>query len=133
VPDGVGTASLLKGPANLFVPGISKGGFMKTFIRSVLGLLLGLGRKCESPVALEPPLPPPLEPAQKPQSGRRTRVAAKNQWIQKAVKKPGTLRSSLGVKKGEKLPAAKLAKAAKASGKTGQRARLAQTLKGLKK
>jgi hypothetical protein len=54
-------------------------------------------------------------------------------WIQKAIKKPGALKSSLGVKKGEKIPAAKLAKAAKAPGKMGQRARLAQTLKGLKK
>lgn len=54
-------------------------------------------------------------------------------WIQKAVKRPGALRESLGVKKGEKIPAGKLAKAAKAPGKMGQRARLAQTLKGLKK
>ena len=54
-------------------------------------------------------------------------------WIQKAIKKPGALKSSLGVKKGEKIPAGKLAKAAKAPGKMGQRARLAQTLKGLKK
>lgn len=54
-------------------------------------------------------------------------------WIQKAVKKPGALRASLGVKKGEKIPAGKLAKAAKAPGKMGQRARLAQTLRGLKK
>jgi len=54
-------------------------------------------------------------------------------WIQKAIKKPGALRSAMGVKKGEKIPAAKLAKAAKAPGKMGQRARLAQTLRGLKK
>jgi len=54
-------------------------------------------------------------------------------WIQKAIKKPGALRSELGVKKGKTIPAAKLAKAAKAPGKEGQRARLAQTLKGLKK
>jgi len=54
-------------------------------------------------------------------------------WIQKAIKKPGALRSALGVKKGNKIPAAKLAKAAKASGKMGQRARLAQTLKKLGK
>lgn len=53
-------------------------------------------------------------------------------WIQKAVSKPGALRKSLGVKEGEKIPAAKLAKAAKAPGKMGQRARLAQTLKGMK-
>jgi hypothetical protein len=36
-------------------------------------------------------------------------------------------------KKGEKIPAGKLAAAAKKPGKMGQRARLAQTLKGLKK
>ena len=54
-------------------------------------------------------------------------------WITKAIKKPGALRSALGVKEGQKIPSAKLAKAAKATGKMGQRARLAQTLKGLKK
>lgn len=54
-------------------------------------------------------------------------------WIQKAIKKPGALKESLGVKKGEKIPAKKLAVAAKKPGKMGQRARLAQTLKGLKK
>lgn len=54
-------------------------------------------------------------------------------WIQSAIKKPGALRKSLGVKSSEKIPAGKLAKAAKAPGKLGQRARLAQTLKGLKK
>ena len=53
-------------------------------------------------------------------------------WIQKAVKKPGALREALGVKKGEKIPASKLAAAAKKPGKMGQRARLAQTLKGMK-
>ena len=54
-------------------------------------------------------------------------------WIQKAIKKPGALRSALGVKEGKTIPAKKLAAAAKAPGKLGQRARLAQTLKGLKK
>ena len=54
-------------------------------------------------------------------------------WISKAIKKPGALRSALGVKEGKTIPASKLAKAAKAPGKMGQRARLAQTLKGLKK
>ena len=57
---------------------------------------------------------------------------AKN-WIAGAIKKPGALRSALGVKEGEKIPAKKLAKAAKAPGKMGQRARLAQTLKKLGK
>lgn len=54
-------------------------------------------------------------------------------WIAGAIKKPGALRAELGVKAGEKIPAKKLASAAKKSGKIGQRARLAETLKGLKK
>ena len=58
---------------------------------------------------------------------------AKGKWIQSAIKKPGALREALGVKEGKTIPAKKLAKAAKAPGKMGQRARLAQTLKGLKK
>ena len=58
---------------------------------------------------------------------------AKGGWIKDAIKKPGALRSALGAKKGEPIPAKKLAKAAKAPGKMGQRARLAQTLKKLGK
>ena len=54
-------------------------------------------------------------------------------FIQEAIKKPGALRASMGVKKGEKIPAKKLAAAAKKPGKMGQRARLAQTLSKLKK
>ena len=54
-------------------------------------------------------------------------------WIQKAIKKPGALRAELGVKAGKTIPAKKLAAAAKKPGKLGQRARLAQTLKGMKK
>ena len=53
-------------------------------------------------------------------------------WIQKAIKKPGALHKQLGVPEGEKIPSSKLASAAKKGGKLGQRARLAQTLKGLK-
>jgi hypothetical protein len=56
-----------------------------------------------------------------------------SKWIQSAIKKPGALRASMGVKKGEKIPAKKLAAAAKKPGKMGQRARLAQTLSKLKK
>ena len=56
----------------------------------------------------------------------------KGGWIKDAIKKPGALRAELGAKKGEPIPAKKLAKAAKAPGKLGQRARLAQTLKGMK-
>jgi hypothetical protein len=56
-----------------------------------------------------------------------------NKWIQKAIKKPGALRRSLGVKKGKTIPKRKLAVAAKKGGKLGQRARLAQTLGKLRK
>jgi hypothetical protein len=59
--------------------------------------------------------------------------SVKSNWIQSAIKKPGALRASMGVKKGEKIPAKKLAVAAKKPGKMGQRARLAQTLSKLKK
>ena len=55
---------------------------------------------------------------------------AKN-WIKGAVKKPGALRASLGVKSGQKIPAKKLAVAAKKPGIMGKRARLAQTLSKL--
>ena len=54
-------------------------------------------------------------------------------FIQKAIKKPGALRAQLGAKKGKPIPAKKLSAAAKKPGKLGQRARLAQTLKGFKK
>jgi hypothetical protein len=49
--------------------------------------------------------------------------------IKKAIKKPGALRKSLGVKKGKKIPTATLDRAAKAPGKLGQRARFAKTLR----
>lgn len=54
-------------------------------------------------------------------------------WIQGAIKKPGALRAQLGVKEGQKIPPKKLATAAKAPGKLGQRARLAQTLGKMRK
>ena len=61
-----------------------------------------------------------------------TRLVPKSNWISSAIKKPGALRKSLGVKEGQKIPAKKLASAAKKPGKMGQRARLAQTLKKMK-
>jgi len=60
-------------------------------------------------------------------------VKKKKLDIKKAIKKPGALRKSLGVKKGEKIPASKLNKAAKAKGKLGQRARFAKTLAKLRR
>jgi len=59
-------------------------------------------------------------------------MATKN-WIAGAIKKPGALRKELGAKEGKTIPAKKLAAAAKKPGKIGQRARLAETLKGMKK
>ena len=59
-------------------------------------------------------------------------MATKN-WIQKAIKKPGALHKEMGIPEGKKIPAKKLAAAAKKPGKLGQRARLAETLKGMKK
>ena len=55
-------------------------------------------------------------------------------WIQKAIKKPGSLKKELGVKKGEKIPAAKLKKATHSKDpKEKRRAILAETLRGFKK
>ena len=59
-------------------------------------------------------------------------MPAKKNWIKGAIKKPGALRKELGVKKGKKIPAKKLAAAAKKGGKLGQRARLAKTLRKMK-
>ena len=71
--------------------------------------------------------------ATKMKKGGKVTKAKGGKWIQKAIKKPGALRAQLGAKPGKPIPAAKLAKAAKAKGKLGQRARLAQTLKKMKK
>ena len=54
-------------------------------------------------------------------------------FIQKAIKKPGSLRKSLGIKKGKTIPKSKLRAAAKKPGKLGQRARFAITLGKLRK
>jgi len=62
-----------------------------------------------------------------------TSMAKDGKWIQSAIKKPGALRKSLGAKPGKPIPAGKLAKAAKAPGKMGQRARLAMTLGKMRK
>lgn len=54
-------------------------------------------------------------------------------WIQKTIEKPGALSKQLGVPEEENIPTKKLAKAAKKGGKLGKRARLAMTLKGLRR
>ena len=58
---------------------------------------------------------------------------AKKNWIAGAIKKPGALRKALKVKKGKPIPSGKLRAAAQKPGKLGQRARLALTLKKLRK
>ena len=58
---------------------------------------------------------------------------AKKRWIQKAIKRPGALRKSLKIKKGQKIPLKKLQSAAKKGGKLGKRARLALTLRRLRR
>lgn len=59
---------------------------------------------------------------------------AKENWIAGAIKKPGSLRKSLGVKKGEKIPEKKLEKAEKSKNPTTRkRAVLAETLRKFKK
>ena len=57
----------------------------------------------------------------------------KKNWIAGAIKHPGALREKLHVKAGEKIPAKKLAQAAKAKGTLGREARLAETLGKLRK
>jgi len=57
--------------------------------------------------------------------------AKKKKWIGGAVKRPGQLHRDLHVPQNEKIPAAKLHAAAERGGKVGQRARLAETLKGM--
>jgi hypothetical protein len=56
-------------------------------------------------------------------------MTGKKKWIQKAIKHPGALHKEMGVPAGKKIPAKKLAAAAKKGGKLGKRARLAETLK----
>ena len=54
-------------------------------------------------------------------------------WIAGAIKHPGALHKELGVPQGTKIPESKLKKAEGAGGKLGKRARLAETLKGMRK
>jgi hypothetical protein len=55
-------------------------------------------------------------------------------WIQGAIKHPGALRKTLGIKKGKKIPEGKLKKAEHSKNpKTRKRAVLAETLKKMHK
>lgn len=56
-------------------------------------------------------------------------------WIKKVTESMdrGALHRQLGVPEGQPIPQEKLDQAAQAGGKLGQRARLAETLKGFRK
>jgi hypothetical protein len=83
-----------------------------------------------APPAAAPPLPsgpggtPPLAGPGMAKGGK---------WIQGAIKHPGALHKQMGIPQGQPIPEKRLAKAAKAPGKLGARARLAETLKGMHK
>jgi hypothetical protein len=92
----------------------------------VLAALSGAGGAAPGPAGPAPAGPPPPGP---PPPGMKKG----GNFIQAAIKKPGALHKDLGVPQGKKIPEKKLAAAAKKSGKVGQRARFAETLKGLRK
>jgi hypothetical protein len=57
-----------------------------------------------------------------------------SKWIQGAIKHPGALKKTLGVKKGETIPEGKLKKAEHSKNPTtAKRAHLAETLKKMHK
>jgi hypothetical protein len=68
------------------------------------------------------------EKAEKAEKGKK-----KEKWIAGAIGKPGALHRQMGIPQGRKIPSSRLATAAKSGGVLGQRARLAQTLKGFHK
>lgn len=53
-------------------------------------------------------------------------------WIQGAIKRPGALHEALGIPQGKSIPSAMLEKASHMSGRVGQEARLARTLKRMR-
>jgi hypothetical protein len=55
-------------------------------------------------------------------------ILESKKWIQKAIKKPGSLSKQLGVPEEKNIPSKMLSAAAKKGGKLGRRARLAKTL-----
>ena len=54
-------------------------------------------------------------------------------WIEKATKNKGGLHRSLGIPEGKNIPEDMIRQAAKRSGRVGKQARLAQTLKRMRK
>lgn len=60
-------------------------------------------------------------------------MAEKKNWIKDAIKNPGALHKDLKVPVNKRISTAKLKDEEKKGGVEGKRARLAETLKGLKK
>ena len=60
----------------------------------------------------------------------KRKIHKTKKWIAGAIGKPGALHKELSVKVGRRIPATKLAAAAKKPGIEGKRARLAETLRG---
>lgn len=58
---------------------------------------------------------------------------SKKKWIKGAIKRPGALHRALGVPEGEEIPVSKIQAAAKKTGRIGRQARLALTLRKLRK
>ena len=128
--DGTGKSSLreLKIAAKkhgIDLTGLKKGGMAKSSAQTSVIKGASVGGSREGSVI--------KGPASKGSREGSVIKAKDGKWIQKAIKKPGSLRRALGVKKGKDIPAKKLTTAAKKKGKIGQRARLAQTLKGFKR
>lgn len=57
---------------------------------------------------------------------------ARKKWIKAAIKRPGALRKALGTVRG-KIPVARIRAAAKKGGRIGKQARLALTLRKLRR
>ena len=57
----------------------------------------------------------------------------RSQWIQRAIRNPGSLHKQLGIPKSQKIPLTVLRRAASSGVRTSRRARLALTLRKLRK
>ena len=83
--------------------------------------------------AVAPSKMPKAKTIERKDDPNKVEMYAKGGWIKDAIKKPGALKKQMGINPKNHIPPKMLANAAKKSGKLGQRARLAETLKGMKK
>jgi hypothetical protein len=85
-----------------------------------------------SSVPLPALLPEPIHSGWHFPMTKPTRAKKPKKWIAGATGKPGTLHRQLGVPSDQKIPTAKLKAHDKGNSKLAKRARLAETLRGLK-